>query len=104
MIHITAFRGCWMFRSSRRAPGNTCLSALQQQKNGNNDTEDFIREPQNDSKGCGGIMRIAPLALRYPRADIEELDREGAQIAAITHGHSLGYMPAAVLTHTAHPS
>ncbi len=87
---------------SRRAPGNTCLSALQKQKNGNNDTEDFIREPQNDSKGCGGIMRIAPLALRYPRADIEELDKEGAQIAAITHGHSLGFMPAAVLTHIIH--
>ncbi len=27
------------------------------------------------------------------------LDMEGAEIAAITHGHSLGYMPAAVVTH-----
>lgn len=27
---------------------------------------------------------------------------EGAQLAAITHGHSLGYMPAAVLVHILH--
>ena len=31
--------------------------------------------------------------------DIGKLDMEGAQLAAITHGHSLGYMPAAVLVH-----
>ena len=31
--------------------------------------------------------------------DIEALDYEGAQIGAITHGHALGYMPCAVLTH-----
>lgn len=47
---------------------------------------------------------MAPLALKYIPGenyygDIKELDMEGAQISAITHGHSLGYMPAAVLTH-----
>lgn len=77
---------------SRRAPGHTCLSALDMYKN------DEI--PQNNSKGCGGIMRVAPLALKnYPNVPIEELDREGAEIAKITHQHSLGYMPAAVLVH-----
>lgn len=85
----------------RRAPGNTCLSALSAT---DRQQEDYIRNPVNDSKGCGGIMRIAPLALRYRpgesyRGDLRELDMEGAQLAAITHGHSLGYMPAAVLTH-----
>lgn len=84
---------------SRRAPGNTCLSALRKQKNGKHDIDDFIQNPQNNSKGCGGVMRVAPLALKYLHAAIEDLDMEGAQIAAITHGHSLGYMPAAVLTH-----
>ena len=44
-------------------------------------------------------MRVAPLALHYGNLDIKELDREGAEIAAITHGHSLGFMSAAVLTH-----
>lgn len=77
---------------SRRMPGNTCLSALHQYKNG--------ETVQNNSKGCGGIMRVAPLALKnYPYMRIEEIDREGAEIAKITHRHSLGYMPAAVLVH-----
>lgn len=46
--------------------------------------------------------RVAPMGSRY-RPDMvwsrEKLDREGAEIAAITYGHSLGYIPAAVLTH-----
>lgn len=79
-----------------RAPGNTCLSALEQKETEN---KDYIHNHINNSKGCGGIMRIAPLALYYRNEDIKKLDLEGAQIAAITHGHSLGYMPAAVLTH-----
>ena len=45
-------------------------------------------------------MRIAPLALKYKYFIYQEdLDREAAQLAAITHGHSLGYMPAAVVCH-----
>ena len=80
----------------RRAPGMTCLSALKQ---GKIDGTDFIANHPNNSKGCGGVMRVAPLALNYNWPDIGQLDYEGAQIAAITHGHSLGYMPAAVLTH-----
>ena len=82
---------------SLRAPGMTCLSALRKQRSGHAD--DFSEEPLNNSKGCGGIMRIAPFALNYHSVKMEDLDMEGAQIAAITHGHSLGYMPAAVLTH-----
>lgn len=83
-----------------RAPGNTCLSALGQQENEKGYIGDYMTHPQNNSKGCGGIMRVAPIALKpYPLAQIEEIDREGAKTAAITHGHSLGYMPAAVLVH-----
>ncbi|MBR2742161.1 MAG: TIGR02452 family protein [Clostridia bacterium] len=80
---------------ARRAPGITCLSALSEGAG----SGDYEEEKINDSKGCGGVMRVAPLALYYDTADIEELDREGARLAAITHGHSLGYMPAAVLVH-----
>ena len=48
-------------------------------------------------------MSVAPLGVsRYSAVPIEALDREGAELAAITHGHSLGYMPAAVLTHILH--
>lgn len=86
---------------SRRAPGNTCLDALTAK---NDNRKDYIRNPANNSKGCGGIMRVAPLALLYRPGEnysggLRELDLEGAQLAAITHGHSLGYMPAAAVTH-----
>ncbi len=81
----------------RRAPGSTCLDALRRRRK-SSEPEDYIATPLNDSKGCGGIMRIAPLALNRHR-DIRNMDYEAAQIAAITHGHSLGYMPAAVLAH-----
>ena len=81
---------------SLRAPGNTCLSALELQRD--HIHTDGVEDPINHSKGCGGVMRVAPLALNY-NIDIEQLDREGAEIAAITHGHPLGYLPAAVLTH-----
>lgn len=83
---------------ARRAPGNTCLSALRAAKE-NKDGGDFIKHPRNNSKGCGGIMRVAPLGLHYGRANIGKLDQEGAMLSAITHGHPLGYMPSAVLTH-----
>lgn len=77
---------------SRRAPGMTCTGALREK-------DEFA---SNNSKGCGGIMRVAPLALNYPKADLKGLDAEGGRIAAITHGYSLGQMPAAVLTHIIH--
>ena len=90
---------------NRRSPGNTCLSALESILH-SKINDDYLEHPRNNSKGCGGIMRVAPLGLYYnanPRyglsVPIEVLDKEGAILAAITHGHSLGYMPAAVLTH-----
>ena len=84
---------------ARRAPGNTCLAALEMRAK-TDFPEDFLRAPVNDSKGCGGVMRIAPLALKYWNiTDPAELDLEAARLAAITHGHSLGYMPAAVVCH-----
>ena len=88
---------------SRRAPGNTCLSALETRaKEGY--VNSFINSPINRSKGCGGIMRIAPLALKYRSGenfygDIEQIDMEAAELSAITHSHSLGYMPSAVVSH-----
>ena len=80
---------------SRRAPGNTCLSALRSGKTG------AIDKPINNSKGCGGVMRVAPVGLYFAPGDrwVENPDLVGAEVAAITHGHELGYMPAATLTH-----
>ena len=84
---------------ARRAPGNTCISALEKRAKADH-PGDFISNPVNDSKGCGGVMRIAPLALKYNYfLNPVDLDKEAAQLAAITHGNSLGYMPAAVVCH-----
>ena len=83
----------------RRAPGNTCLHALIQRRDKHISAGDCIKEPINNSKGCGGVMRVAPVGLWRGDIAIDHLDMEAAQISAITHGHSLGYMPAAVLAH-----
>jgi len=83
---------------SRRAPGGTCLSALGSGKTGT------IEQPINNSKGCGGVMRVAPIGLYFNDKgfSLEEINRIGAEAAAITHGHALGYIPAAALVHIVH--
>lgn len=82
---------------SRRAPGTTCMSYISKDRAG---VDDYIKNQANNSKGCGGIMRVAPMALLYNNRNIiEDTDMEAAQIAAITHGHPLGYIPAMVLNH-----
>lgn len=79
---------------ARRAPGNTCLSALSSKDIGT------VENPINNSKGCGGVMRVAPVGLYCGRRyDIDTADYIGAEVAALTHGHPLGYIPAAALTH-----
>ena len=74
---------------SRRAPGNTCLSALRSGRKGT------PSQPINDSKGCGGVMRVAPVGLW--EQDGERAAVLAADAAAITHGHPMGWIPAAAL-------
>jgi ADP-ribosylglycohydrolase len=50
-------------------------------------------EPLNDSKGCGGIMRMAPAGL----AAQADPFGTGADLAALTHGHPSGYLSAGFL-------
>ena len=80
---------------ARRAPGNTCLSAISEIK--------MKKTPRNDSKGCGGVMRVAPYGLycacHSVLCSIKEIDVAGGEIARLTHKHPLGWMPAIVLTH-----
>ena len=81
---------------SQRAPGTTCLNALAQEDLGT------TRKPINHSKGCGGVMRVAPIGLYFIGHDemsAEDVTMIGAEAAALTHGHELGYIPAAILTH-----
>lgn len=79
---------------ANRAPGITCMSSLQTILDGG--------EPVNNSKGCGGVMRVAPVALFAAvnnRMDIETADRLAGDAAEITHLHPLGYIPAALMSH-----
>lgn len=55
----SAVEGSWLSNVrtmwSRRAPGNTCMGAMKNLVNG----IDF----KNGSKGCGGVMRVAPIGI-----------------------------------------
>lgn len=79
-------------RLHRRAgPGRTCLSALSSGLAGT------TGEPINDSKGCGGVMRAAPVGLFAWREDAEYIYELGCDIAALTHGHPDGWHSAGAL-------
>ena len=102
-------KDCWIGDvpelNNRRAPGNTCMTALQ----------DILRgkDPYNNSKGCGGIMRTAPVALYgavwrdTPEGEllegrisnIKDVDMLAADAAEITHQHPLGWLPSALEAH-----
>ena len=92
------YRDCWISNvpelNHRRAPGNTCMSSL----------DDIYRgkDPMNNSKGCGGVMRIAPIPLYatvQDRMSIEEADHLAGDAAEITHQHPLGFISAALMSH-----
>lgn len=79
---------------ARRAPGNTCLSALRAEASG--------KRAENNSCGCGGVMRTAPLALLnyiHDYANMAYCDMCAAEAARITHKHPLGFIPSALLNH-----
>lgn len=71
----------------RRAPGYTCITSLRDH------TGPGTRaNPRNDSKGCGTVMRIAPVGMIYRQHDDQFVFDLGADISAITHGHPTGYL------------
>ncbi len=86
----------WLYQQrqlhSQRAPGNTCISALRGIRN--------LGEPaENHSKGCGGVMRVAPVGLfvsRQPDGTLRRAFRIGTELAALTHGHPTGSLSAGV--------
>ena len=92
------YNDCWIGRlpelNKRRAPGNTCMSALYDIYRG--------KDPMNNSKGCGGVMRVAPIPL-YAAADNRMSKTDAARLAGeaaeITHQHPLGFIPAALVAH-----
>nr|WP_302598242.1 ADP-ribosylglycohydrolase family protein [uncultured Cellulosilyticum sp.] len=71
-----------------REAGITSITALGKGIKGS------VAHPINDSKGCGGLMRVAPLGLVTLREDPFEI---GCEVAAITHGGPCAYLPAGAL-------
>lgn len=79
----------------RRAPGHTCLSGLKGMQKWND-------LASNDSKGCGGVMRVAPIGMYYAALAgdanlanpqlIKDSFQLGCEAAAITHGHPTGQL------------
>jgi ADP-ribosylglycohydrolase len=95
----------WLIRErflfARRAPGHTCLGALEA-------PGALGQSATNDSKGCGGVMRAAPVGL-LPHAgtgseatSVEAVFRLAVETAALTHGHPTGQLAAGVLAATLH--
>ncbi len=75
----------WLIRvpglHSQRAPSTTCMSALRLPH------ASSAQQPSNNSKGCGGVVRVAPIGLYSDRPF--EL---AARACALTHGHPAGYL------------
>ncbi|MDX6283420.1 MAG: hypothetical protein QOH03_4491 [Kribbellaceae bacterium] len=86
----------WLY--ARRAPGNTCLSALTEARNG---SQRFGAQSVNDSKGCGGVMRVAPVGL-LPEPTVEWIFDAAAEIAGYTHGHVTGKLASGALAAIIH--
>ena len=88
---------------NRRAPGNTCIKSLLEAEG--------IGLPEtanNYSKGCGGVMRAAPVGLFMAAlggADDESRHKAfkiGCASARLTHGHPSGYLSAGALSMIIH--
>lgn len=69
----------------RRAPGATCVAALSGSRPGT------MSDAINDSKGCGGVMRVAPIGV------LESPYAVASAAAALTHGHPSGWLAAGAL-------
>ncbi|MFR9752514.1 ADP-ribosylglycohydrolase family protein [Nocardia sp. 004] len=77
-----------------RAPGNACMSGLQQQARGYL-APSALGEPgpvNPDSKGCGTVIRSAPFGLAG--VGPEQAFIIAARAAQLTHGHPTGYLAA----------
>jgi ADP-ribosylglycohydrolase len=89
----------WLFEQrdlhALRVPGATCISALQRMTT-------LGERAENESKGCGGAMRMAPVGLWCARLDEgmppDRIARRalelGAELAGLTHGHPTGRLAA----------
>lgn len=80
----------WEELFARRAPGETSLVALSGSINGKYGS---LKNRINNSKGCGAVMRVAPVGMYFYR-DPKQAFRIGCEIGAITHGHADAFLSA----------
>jgi ADP-ribosyl-[dinitrogen reductase] hydrolase len=71
-----------------RAPGNTCIWALREATR-------FGTPADNDSKGCGTVMRTAPVGLLLTP---ERAFGLGMELSRLTHGHPTATLSAGFLS------
>lgn len=85
----------WLSRdarlAARRAPGATCLAALNAISAGR--PAGSVESPPNGSRGCGAVVRSAPIGLAAASRELAFATARDA--AALTHGHPSGYLSAA---------
>jgi ADP-ribosylglycohydrolase len=93
LAHCSGDVSGWLIREPalhvRRAPGTTCRSALRSYIYGTG------RPAENDSKGCGGVMRVAPIGL-VRGASLGTVFELACVAAGITHGHPTGILASGV--------
>lgn len=83
----------WLVRDrrlfSQRSPGHACMSALRA-------TRRLGDVAHNESKGCGTVMRVAPIGLVLEPQRAYAL---GAATSALTHGHPTGILAGGAFAH-----
>lgn len=87
----------WLY--ARRAPGQTCLTAIETARAGARHIRQYGNPASNDSKGCGAVMRSAPFGL-IPAGDYWTVERRfdaAVTAAAYTHGHPTGQLASGTL-------
>ena len=88
----------WLFNvrqlHNRRSPNNTCISSLKLMKA-------LGMSADNESKGCKGIARVAPVGLFFWRLQDQKSPQEafrvGAELVSLTHGHPTAALSGGVL-------
>lgn len=90
---------CWLYEvpelHHRRHPDTTCLQMLTERTIGT------IEQACNSTKGAIGAARVAPIGAFFDPHHMAqtEIDRLGAEAAAITHGHPTSWICAAAVVH-----
>ncbi len=81
----------------QRGPGTTCVTALKAMAKP-------AKPAENDSKGCGTVMRVAPVGIFFgnlikdtSKEELQKVYDEGAHDAAITHGHQTAHHASGLL-------